>query len=295
MFAYHGSAPNFGDDLNGWLWSRLLPGFFDDDPSELFLGIGSILYDNHPVEARKIVFGAGYAGYSGLPTLDETWQVYFVRGKKTAQALGLPETMAIGDSGILIRAVGLAPRPKVHKASFMPHFESATYGNWQAVCEALKINFIDPRSDVDTVLDQILSSEVVISEAMHGVIISDALRVPWQAIEPNDPNHRAKWQDWASALGVDIEFKTLGPSNGIEWLMSRFWGRRRMVYRLRRRRGLLFKLGFGRPLAGAGKALASAVSKGQLSSDAALEAATGAMLVQLERLKRDHPTNPAAE
>ena len=29
------------------LWPRLLPGLFDDDPAELFLGIGSVLDAQH--------------------------------------------------------------------------------------------------------------------------------------------------------------------------------------------------------------------------------------------------------
>ena len=129
---------------------------------------------------------------------------------------------------------------------------------------------------------------------MHGVIISDALRVPWLAIEPHDPNHRAKWGDWASVLGVDIKFHALGPSNAIEWLMSRFWSHRRMVYRLRKRRNLLFDFGLGRPLPGAVKALRNVGSAGQLSPDAAIEAVTQAMLLQLDQLKRDYPHTQAA-
>ena len=43
LFAWEGDARNFGDELNRLLWPRLLPDFFDDDPAELFLGIGSVL------------------------------------------------------------------------------------------------------------------------------------------------------------------------------------------------------------------------------------------------------------
>ncbi|NBB63340.1 polysaccharide pyruvyl transferase family protein [Pseudomonas sp. ODNR1LW] len=289
MFFYEGAAPNFGDDLNHWLWSRLLPGFFDGDDSTIFLGIGSIIYDRFPQEAKKVVFGAGYAGYSAAPTIDENWSFYFVRGARTAEKLGLSPELGIGDSGILIRSVDIPSPEKRHDVSFMPHFESAMYGSWQEICEKLGINFIDPRWGVDRVLDNILASKLVVSEAMHGVIISDALRVPWQAILPHDPNHRDKWQDWASPLGVEIDFKHLGPSNGLEWLMSKFWNRRRGVYMLRRRRGLMFRLGFGKPLPSAVSALQSAVSKGQLSSDERIEAATAKMLEKLEQLKRDFP------
>jgi succinoglycan biosynthesis protein ExoV len=34
---------NFGDSLNPWLWERLLPNFFDGDPSTTFVGFGTLL------------------------------------------------------------------------------------------------------------------------------------------------------------------------------------------------------------------------------------------------------------
>ena len=52
LYCWRGTAPNFGDELNTLLWPRLLPDFFDDDPAELFLGIGSVL------EARHACHGA---------------------------------------------------------------------------------------------------------------------------------------------------------------------------------------------------------------------------------------------
>lgn len=297
MFAFKGKVPNFGDELNHWLWPKLLPAdFFDEDPGTLFLGIGSILYDSHPASARKVVFGPGYAGYSALPKVDENWKFYFVRGKHTARALNLPEDVAVGDSGILIRAVKIPTYEKRYSVSFMPHYESAMFGSWEAICQRLGINFIDPRWDVDTVLEHMLSSELLVSEAMHGVIIADALRVPWQAVLPHDPNHRNKWQDWASVLDVNIDFKPLGPSNGLEWLMSFFWKKRRIIYALRKRRDFLFGLGLGRPLPSAINALKEAShSKGQISSNAAIERATNRMLAELQRLKADFPPLAAAQ
>lgn len=295
MYAFKGKVPNFGDELNHWLWPKILPkNFFDNDESKIFLGIGSVLYDTHPPEAQKIVFGAGYAGYSELPKIDETWKFYFVRGKNTARALNLSDEMAVGDSGILIRTVGLPRYEKKFKTSFMPHYESAMVGSWESVCQRLGINFIDPRWDVDTVLEHILSSEFLISEAMHGVIIADALRVPWKAILPHDPNHRKKWQDWASVLDLTIDFHPIGPSNGIEWLMGFFWKKRRFVYALRKHRDKLFQCGFGLPLPSVYKNLKAArLTEGQLSSDVCIENVTNRMAVELERLKSDFKSSDA--
>jgi hypothetical protein len=57
MLLYHwrGEARNFGDELNLLLWPRLLPGMMDDDPAELFLGIGSVLDARHARDALKLV------------------------------------------------------------------------------------------------------------------------------------------------------------------------------------------------------------------------------------------------
>ncbi len=290
MFVFHGKEPNFGDDLNRWLWPKILPGFFDEDDSQLFLGIGSILYDSHPSRSRKIVFGAGYAGYTNLPEIDDTWEFRFVRGKKTAQILNLPEDLAVGDSGILISMVDMPAYEKKHDVSFMPHFESAQNGSWRAICERLGINYIDPRWDVDRVLENMLSSRLMVSEAMHGIIIADTLRIPWKAIKPLDPNHHAKWQDWASVLDVDIRFADLGPSNMLEWVMTKFWKKRRVIYALRKRRERMFAFGAGLPLSSAiGGLKQAAKSAGQLSSDASIDRVTKRMQEKVDQLKRDYP------
>lgn len=289
IFAFVGKEPNFGDELNHWLWPQVLPDFFDDDDSVRFIGIGSTLYDSHPAQSRKLVFGAGYAGYSGLPTLDDSWDIRFVRGRNTARILNLDDNLAVGDAAILLRALDL-PRPdKRYETSFIPHFQSASDGSWEAVCRLAGVHFIDPRWPVDKVLDHILSSRLIVSEAMHGVIVSDALRVPWRAIEPLNPGHRPKWQDWASVLDLDLQFTPLGPSNPIEWVMARSWNRRRLVFAIRNRRSLLGRFGGGMPLRSAAKRLSALKgTEGQLSPDAAIERATQRMQTEVAKLRADY-------
>lgn len=281
-------TPNFGDELNPWMWVRLLPDFFDGDERELFLGIGSILFDYFPGESTKVVFGAGYGGYTAPPHIDAKWKVYFVRGKLTADQLGLDRSLALGDAAILLRSCVAAGTAKQHKISFMPHWESAIYGDWQAVCRAADIHYIDPTATVDTVLNDILGSELVISEAMHGAIVADALRVPWIPVRPVRGYNRMKWLDWASALDIDLHPHALPASNAFEMASSWLGDGQLWVQRLERRAAKLRYPARGFFVARAAKGLLRiAQSSPRLSSDAAIQRAHGGMLEKLDMLRRD--------
>ncbi|KEQ18497.1 polysaccharide pyruvyl transferase family protein [Endozoicomonas numazuensis] len=212
---YRGEVPNFGDELNSILWDELIePGFFNDDDSQLFLGVGSIIWNDFNPAAKKLVVGSGYGGYTDLPDVhDGNWQFCFVRGPRTASRLGLEQNLAITDSAILTHFVARPSMEKKFKASFMPHFQSIERGNWERACELAGIHFIDPRAEVRKVLDDIQQSELLISEAMHGAILADTLRTPWLAVEPLASLHRNKWYDWSESLGMTLEFRSMPVSS----------------------------------------------------------------------------------
>lgn len=217
LFFYRGSEPNFGDELNQWMWPRLIQDCWDRDDNTLFVGIGSVLETRFPSDKLKIIFGAGYGAYGAAPTLNDTWKVFFVRGKNTAKTLGIAEDFGIGDSAILLRSLlnqtqNNKPEKK-YAVSFMPHFKSLSFGNWELAAKLAGINFIDPRQDVESIISQILASKHVLAEAMHGAIVADALRVPWIALEPIYSLNRMKWLDWASALNLSLVSEKLAPSS----------------------------------------------------------------------------------
>jgi succinoglycan biosynthesis protein ExoV len=219
---YREIVANFGDELNPWLYSQLLAGLLDDDDRELFLGIGSILFDNYPTSVRKIVFGTGYGGYRPPPVLDETWTTYFVRGPRSAQALGIDRKFGIGDAATLLRVLGdaLPPAGPPVGAIFMPHWESALDGVWDRVAPEAGLTYVDPRWSVERVISAIRSSTLVVSEAMHGAIVADALRVPWVPFLPLLERHRFKWFDWAESLDLTIAFARSAPSSWNEWAIQ---------------------------------------------------------------------------
>jgi succinoglycan biosynthesis protein ExoV len=211
--------PNFGDDLNLWLWPRLLPGVFDADDSTLFLGIGSILNHRFDGPTRKLVMGAAFvADYGRAPDLNGgDYRIYFVRGPRTAAALGLDPALAIGDPAVLVGT--LLPRGGGEgPVCFMPHWESHERGYWAKACVRAGVTLIDPTAPVEAILAQISGARLMLCEAMHGAIVADALRVPWIPLLPIDPRNRAKWADWADSLALSIVPRRIAASSPAEWL-----------------------------------------------------------------------------
>jgi succinoglycan biosynthesis protein ExoV len=213
--------PNFGDALNLWLWPQLLP-HWPEAPSSathpnfagatVFLGMGTLL--NQGVEQRLaqaqqvIVFGSGVGYSQPMKRLPEHWQVFCVRGPKSARQLGVTPDLAITDGALLIRKThlaSLATQPdKKHAFAFMPHIDHVVYAEaqWQALCQQLGIFYIDPQWPIEQVLQAISQTQILLAEAMHGAIVADALRVPWVPIVTGPKILSLKWQDWCSSMGL---------------------------------------------------------------------------------------------
>jgi succinoglycan biosynthesis protein ExoV len=194
---------NFGDDLNPWLWGRLLPQELDDDPETMFLGIGTLLNDRLPPADARVVFGTGY-GIGGPPVVSPSWTFYAVRGPHSAKALGISDEYAVTDPAILVShfVKGRPSRPRF-KFSYMPHYRNACE-SWQRACQRVGFGYIDPRGSVDEVLASVQDTEVLLAEAMHGAIIADTLRVPWIAMRSREKILRSKWEDWC--LSMDLRY-----------------------------------------------------------------------------------------
>jgi polysaccharide pyruvyl transferase len=286
LYRWRGSERNFGDELNLLLWPHLLANFFDDDPTVLFLGIGSVLDGRHPSDAVKLVAGAGYGGYERRATLDARWVIHWVRGPRTAQVLNLPITYGLGDPAILLP---LSPAGGGGGIGFMPHFESLARGAWPEAALAAGVTLIDPRGDPHAIIAAIGTCRLLLSEAMHGVIIADAMRVPWVALRPLVAVHRAKWWDWADSLGLLVRFQPLRASLPVERLhassLARTRAGRHLLATARPRLdGVAHRWFVERAacaLAAAGRA------EPQLSDERALDRTRCRMLERLDTLRRD--------
>ena len=295
MKIYYCPLQNFGDrPLNTWLWPQLLPTQLCDESQTLLVGIGSLLNTSLPREPLKVIFGAG-AGYYGQAQPDATWRVYCVRGPLTARALGLEPNLAVTDGAVLVRALGLPAQPKTHAAAYMPHWNSARHADWQQICAAAGLHFIDPSAGVERIVDDIQSSQLVITEALHGAIVADALRVPWVPVKAYRHIFEFKWRDWCASIGLAYHPVRLPgwyqASSVAEKLLGLTTGRlparlsARLVQAAAHLAAPVYRYGTGRSADALGRLAQNA--QPLLSSDQTIERVTARLLEKLERLKDD--------
>jgi succinoglycan biosynthesis protein ExoV len=210
ILCYRDSAGNFGDDLNAFLWRESLPAQVFDIPDIVLIGIGSIFNAycaplSETRGKRVFVLGSG-AGYGPLPPDWESWNLLALRGPLTADLVERPD-LAITDSAALLSllpSINSAPRLR-EAVLFMPHYNSVPGGQWECVAAQAGMTFVDPRWPVPKVLEHFLRAKLVITEAMHGAIVADSLRIPWIPVSIAPDTLSFKWWDWALSLGMVYE------------------------------------------------------------------------------------------
>ena len=201
LYTYRDPIGNFGDDLNLWLWPRLVPGIFDVDDGRLFLGIGTLLNHRVPASVPKVVFGTG-VGYGDPPAADGSLKIYCVRGPLSAKALDLPSHYAVTDPAILVRKLPLPTPTPGPELSFMPHHRTMGSIPWARYCKLAGIRLIDPQGPFLTVLGELRASSLLVTESLHGAIVADALRIPWLPIRVFPKVLDFKWEDWCASMGL---------------------------------------------------------------------------------------------
>ena len=226
---YHESA-NFGDALNPLIFEALAPGFCDERRDTVLVGIGSMLglLKSWPETRSRIVFSTGYAAgsprtYGTPPTIDSSYDVMCVRGRLTARALGLDPSLAVADGALLVRALDIERPRKAYRFSYMPHVGSEDFcSEWPAIVADCGMHYISPRSPAEFVLKEIVRSDVVVAEAMHGAIVADALGIPWIAVKAYETINAFKWQDYCSSLNLEYRPNRLPSYFGKEYVEKQF-------------------------------------------------------------------------
>ncbi|MEE1923645.1 hypothetical protein V0R50_07910 [Pseudomonas sp. 148P] len=205
-----GSA-NVGDELNEWIWPALLGDIQRDNVA--LLGIGTLLNEHfcrRLDNAEKImVLGTG-AGYGTPPALDGRWHFHAVRGLRTAQRLGLEAHLAIADSAYLLASLDWnATAGRRDSVVLVPHHRSLRYVDWNQVCEQAGMRFVSPLLPAPEFMSALTGARLVLTEAMHGAILADIVRVPWQGFSFGGQFNADKWHDWAEMFDLEPRIQRL--------------------------------------------------------------------------------------
>ena len=211
---YPQGSDNVGDELNAWVWPTLLGDVVSDEDIAL-LGIGTLLNEvfcsQLRNEQRIVVLGTGY-GYGALPQLDRRWKFYAVRGPYTAREMGISPDLAIADSAYLLAGLDWragVPDETAGEVLVVPHHRSLQLLDWQALCDDAGLTFLSPLLPAKVFTARLRAARLVLAEAMHGAILADIARVPWQAFSFGRQFNLGKWLDWSESFGINLKVQNI--------------------------------------------------------------------------------------
>lgn len=220
---YYCRSQNFGDALNPLIFERVLgvPVRYAKKRRAELCGIGSIL-DGLMVSPSIVnrltraclppihVFSSGFTFPSQKPGACPLRKmvVHAVRGRQTRRqlidlgVLAEEQPVAYGDAAVFAPLLLARDVPKKYFCGIIPHVAEQDCAEVGALAEAVRhsvvIDFGRPPLEV---LEQMASCEVIVSSAMHGLIVADALGIPniWMKVSDRIAGGRYKFDDYYSA------------------------------------------------------------------------------------------------
>jgi pyruvyltransferase len=191
---------NFGDLLGPMVVRELLrrAGVATPVADARLLSVGSVL---HFARDGDVVWGSGVNGKTlDAPVTARRLDVRAVRGPLTRGVLlgaGVPTPEVYGDPGRLVgelwpRETFLRTGARV-PVTVVPNLHDAP---------ALRgvPGFLDPRTDVRTVLARIANSDLVVGSSLHGVVVAESFGVPARLVRPG-AEPLFKYEDYFAGTG----------------------------------------------------------------------------------------------
>jgi succinoglycan biosynthesis protein ExoV len=212
---------NFGDDLNEYIWPRILSGKLRNADDIILAGIGSILTEEKlgkysKSKKRLVILGSG-TSYGQPPVSIDRWLTLSVRGPLTAAVIRKPESSTT-DSAILLAAIPEMIDPKTYRTEvlFMPHHRSILTTPWQQIARGCGFTYVSPQQPVEEVLARFKHAKLVVTEAMHGAIVADSLRIPWIPVTISPAIEEFKWRDWCQSMNLPFNPVALSGGNSVD-------------------------------------------------------------------------------
>lgn len=216
-----------GDNLGDALTSVLLSDFFGVPhkiapfDAATMLGAGSTLgwvWSRPSVETRKPdpklgILGSGFMHPNLSVKKVDFLSIYSVRGYLSKGVLGENDNdrIRIGDPGLLTsRLYERSSNPR-YRYGIIPHIAAIDRPDFHSRFEHLESKrVIDFRtSDLERIMREMSSCEIILSQSLHGLIIADSLGIPnvWIDQGPLHPGGSFKFYDYFSSINRSFDRK----------------------------------------------------------------------------------------
>ena len=204
-------TPNWGDDLNPWLFTRLTgtkPIYCSHLDVPRLLMAGSILDLAGPKDS---CWGSGFINGNRGRSI-RLASAAAVRGPLTAEILeqcGSPASSIFGDPGLLAAAFVQTGGDKTHRWAVVPHYIDSDQGTRLAAQVSARV--VPVSLPIEEFVKQIASAERVFSSSLHGLICAESLGIPavWVKFSDNVLGGAFKFHDYIA--GTDREFRSVYP------------------------------------------------------------------------------------
>lgn len=197
MKTFYWKAKNFGDTLTPIIVKHFIGvdcEYVDRKEDNKFVSVGSII---HCVKDGDVVWGTG-TNRSRIFNLQNS-KFLAVRGPITRSMIKGVVPQVYGDPALLLPLIYNPKIEKTHKVGYLPHYVDKPFINDLKDGEKM----IDIQADWKTVIEEVLSCEMIIASSLHGIICAEAYGIPaiWVKYSDKIVGGELKYQDYF--LGTD--------------------------------------------------------------------------------------------
>jgi pyruvyltransferase len=171
--------------------------------STQLLTVGSVV---HAARPNAVIWGSGVNGrFAPGRYRVRNLDVRAVRGplsRDFLRDLGIEVPPVFGDPALQLPRFrpDLTRVPKEVRVTAIPNLNEVREPEWQRARQRSDVRYLDPRSALETCLQVIAASELVVGSSLHAVIVAEALGVPARLVTPTvEPIF--KYTDYYSGTG----------------------------------------------------------------------------------------------
>ncbi|MGO2883008.1 polysaccharide pyruvyl transferase family protein [Corynebacterium variabile] len=202
---------NFGDEMSKDIVAATFGQKVEWSSAEKanLVAVGSVLERIERAGTPVSVWGTGLrSGEVPTSSAGREMRILAVRGRSTADRLGLGSDIPLGDPGLLAREVFGAAGPRLGIV-YVPHFsELAQWGRVVRFCELIGATIVLPTDSPRRVIPLIGAAEVVISASLHGIIVADSYGVPTVPLLPfSGLESPFKYHDYMAVAGPESSLR----------------------------------------------------------------------------------------